>query len=944
MTKLSNQEDPQRSDQQISPEPVPAGVTGLGAVSDARVDRNLPGFAHHATLVQQSPGLTEVVKLTPTTAEFFNSAGEQIGSDQLSIELRPEDVVGVLPYNVEGGELLVYATECVRPALLAREEIGLPALAGTAGARVLSELGGYLGSVDGLGQAAEAILSQKAALVPSGHAEMIGGLLIPNASVSAELVLPTAVPVHRPPRREYEVTGAQFNAGRITVELSAQQVADAFYQGRLSDPRLFLSVSELYEQLRGGTVRDEPLAVALPQLDEVRSQLQSVGTRAAPPIPFLCSAEEVLRYQHEEPNDPGVVVSARVTDDSASADAPLFRSARLLVRLENSKGEEVEAPFAAEAIVREHDTMLVVVLARCGDQIFLPVNNGARAALEVRDRTPHVVHTVTGARNLEGVSGVLTVPYDDRGRVAERVREIVFDATGHECVCAPVLTPIAGYFSPGFNTAGFRLACAVIDLDETSIERLPSGTVLAEPRALLDAGVRDLSLRLCARVACDVLALEREKRSEALSGPEREEFQRIMLSESSVWRFIREHSPRLREIMKEKPLLANILNKRVNDGGLEIEQRAADDPEHYFFNSLMQNFMLHRGENPLRVVQLLWHDFWHYEHADVLPFRNTTSGVAPVSAAEYTPAVTFNEVDGVMFSDVVLVNLYGVEAFEREIGYGSLAGFLQSAGITELDDQRAVVARAHEQGELDPRLVRFLSESGKLPYYNDVVREKLLGIYARDTLENIPILHQAWASMPNVAALAIKMGAATMDQWPQGAEHFSDRLDALVTGQDTEARSGRNPLREALGQLRTYGVYQQALKLEYLRGLLEERGAGQEVSEIGSLTAELVDAYEKLRVSAQSVESIEESAQNIAAFRQLRSVSNGVVERSRSMLGALLSDNGPLSVEERERLSRWTHAPFPILAFDPRAEERTQARVDECLQKSFAAVGLTFPG
>jgi hypothetical protein len=914
-------------------------------VPDARVDRTSTGFAHHAALLEQSPGPTEVVKLTRTSATFFNAAGEQIGAAQLSIELRPEDVVGVLPYTVEQGELLVYATECLRPALLAREEVGLPALGGASGTRVLSELGGYLGSVDGLGQAVESILSQKATLVPSGHAQMIGGVLIPNASVSAELVLPTAIPVHRPPQREYEVPGTQFNAGRVTVELSAQHIADAFYQGRLSDPRLFLSVSDLHEQLRGRTVHDEPLAVALPQLDEVRSQLQSARTRAAPPIPLLRSAEEVLRYQHEEPTDPRVVVSARVTDDSASADSPLFRSARLLVRLENSKGEEIEAPFAADAIVREHDTMLVVVLARCGDQILLPVNNGARAALEVRDRTPHVVHTVTGARNLEGVSGVLAVPFDDHESVAERVQKIVLDATGHECAHDPILTPIAGYFSPGFNTSGFRLACAVIDIDEKSIERLPSGTVLAEPRALLDAGVRDLSLRLSARIASDVLGLEREPRAQSLSGSEREEFQRIMLSESSVWRFIREHSPRLREIMKEKPLLANILNKRVNDGGLEIERRSAEDPEHYFFNSLMQGFMLHQGENPLRVVQLLWHDFWHYEHADVLPFtRNASGELVPVPADAYTPAVTFNEVDGVMFSDVVLVDLYGVEAFEREIGYGSLAGLLQSAGITELDDQRAVVARAHEQGELDPRLVRFLSEPGKLAYYNDVVREKLLGVYARDTLENIPVLHQAWTSMPNVAALAIKMGASSFDQWPQGADRFSARLDALVSGNDTEARSGRNPLREALGQLRTYGVYQQALKLEYIRGLLDGRGGAAEVEEIESLTAELVDAYEKLRGAAHSIESIEESEQSIEAFRLLRSVSRGVVERSRALLGALLSEHGPLSVVERERLSRWTHAPFPILAFDPRAAARTQARVDDCLQNSFAAAGLSFPG
>lgn len=533
--------------------------------------------------------------------------------------------------------------------------------------------------------------------------------------------------------------GEGFNAGRLTKELSAPAAVEAFYTGRLADPRLFLSVTSLHDELRRCAIRDEALPVPFPGLTGVRAWLSTTPPPTTLPLPALRTASAVEWYQHTVPDDPEVVVSARVEEQAETSSSHLCHSIRLTVQPTNGAGDPVGEEFGADAIVRVNDTLLLVALARCGNEIFIPVNLGARAPLDIRDRPPRVIHTVTGARNLEGVSGVLDVPCDDQARATDRVRAIVRASTGHDCVGEPLLTPIAGYLSPEFNTSGFRLAVACVELDETSPHRLPPSSVLADPRALLDAGVRDLSLRLTARIACDIVERDRSPRADILTPPERAEFHRLLLSDSSVWRFIREHSPRLRELMHDKPVLVSLLNKRVNDGELEIERRTTDDPEHFFFNSLMQGFTVRHGEHPLRVAQLLWHDVWHYEHADPLPFTRDESGIlVPGDLGAYAAGVTTNEIDGVMFSDVILVELYGVDDFERELGYGSLAGLLQAAGITDLDERRAVVARAHEEGVLDPRLVRCRREPAERAYYDDVVREKLLGIYARDTLRTSP--------------------------------------------------------------------------------------------------------------------------------------------------------------------------------------------------------------
>lgn len=176
--------------------------------------------------------------------------------------------------------------------------------------------------------------------------------------------------------------------------------------------------------------------------------------------------------------------------------------------------------------------------------------------------------------------------------------------------------------------------------------------------------------------------------------------------------------------------------------------------------------------------------------------------------------------------------------------------------------------------------------------------------------------------MPRVAALAAKMTATTLDEDEPPRSTFSARLAKLLGGPDTTARCGWNPLREAIDDRRTHGVFQSALKLEFIRGLLAPRGAAAEVA---------------------AIESIEESPATSDAFRLMRAVSSGGVVRSRARIDTLLSPARPLSAEERARLTGWTHAPFPIPPFDPRAEARTQAQIELCLARSCEAAGVVPP-
>ncbi len=893
-----------------------------------------------ATGIMQGP--TETVEVLATRAELLSAAGDVVGGMDVVLENRPEDVGGVIAHSEYDGEMYVYGLECLRPALSVRQHLGLPALGGTEGNRVLGEIGGYLVKADGVTHGAEQILAAKTNLHPVGPFEYLGNLVTPNPAVSAELSIPSAVAVRDPGVTESIVAGDKFESSRAVVRLKAQEVVARFFAGKLSDPRWVLDIMEQHANMReAGELTHELVAPSILKA-ELGDRLEAGRSKPNVAVPLLSTPGEVLEFMNQRPQG-REVQSVSLGKFQPVPENALYRTYRLAVENRNAAGEVLGQAYGADAVIRQYDMLNIIVLAKVGDTVYMPVNIGVRPALACRDRSPRVVHTITEERNLEGITGSLKADWSDRSRVCAQVRAIVERLTGHSVAGEPMLTAVQGYWSPGFNATGFRVALAVIQLDEKSAERLPKNTALVCPEALLDANVRDLPLRLAAGMAT-LLLDQRESRQMAFSPGERPGIRQLMASPSQVDAFIREHSQELLDVKRRHLVVSNILNKRLGAGGLLIERPDPGDPEKYFFNSLMQTFVVHAGDHPLRIGQLLIHDSWHYEHPDPLPFRMEGGRLMLDSFERYRSAVMSNEIDAVMFSDVVLPEIFGVASFEREMGAASLASLLRASGIEDRDAQRDAVAFALEHGELPEPIVRFLHDSGMFAKYEPVIREKLLGYYVRDYLKNVKLLYDAWATMPDVADLALSLGARRIDERRSEPVLFSHRVTRLITEADgTAVHTGRNPLREALGFAKTYGVYQPALRLAYIKAHLDPDVHQMHIATINMATTALIKAHADLEKAGGVVKSIEESPTNAAAYRLYLRIQKNIIEPTKLLIEQLESESGPLKPAQREQLKAHRHAPFPILSFDPRQEADAQRQVSNLIRTSYAKAGLPCP-
>lgn len=927
---------------------IPEQPDGLSAMNE----RLSPNFATHVQLVRGVRAVTNSVKLETAKVELIDAEGKVSGSAEVLVESRPEDVVGIIPYTVARSRLTVYALECLRPALLARQLVQLPQLGECQTGRVVGELGGYLNQA-GIASTVSEVLRTKAGLHPVGAPLMLGGVIHPNPGVSAELSIPVAVPVARPAKEEFVVISHSDNPfldSRVVHALSAEQVIDSFLTGKINDPRMFVDTFNLLAVLEAEGVVVSELAPMPPVFKDALGRVSSMKSVF---VPALDTADKIGRFWRgrEVPQAIGRIDLESIAAADLDSGA-LFRSVALEVSNRNRYGQQVSAAYNAEAVVRSKDMLMVVVLGKIatadGERIVLPVNLGERPSLLLRDLHPRLLHTVTAERNLEGVWSSLDGEWSDRANVIRQVQELVLSATGHHVVAEPTLTEICGYYSPGFNSTGFRVAVACIDLDSDSLQRFPVGTALATPEAILAAQVRDLPL-LTSAVIARLFAgcIEQKGASRSVSDAsvpleDRAQLNELMLSESPLLNFIRERSGSLLAVLKRHPVLANIITNRTNSGGMEILSPPVDSPERYFFNSLMQTFVVHAGDNPLRVLQLLFHDCWHYENPDPIPYIYPGDGEPKlVDYKEYANLVLENEVDAVMFSEVVLPTLMGIDQFEVELQDVSLAGLFRAAGVSDLEKQREAVRLAIRFGELSTELASFLKQ-GSFGRYEGLIREKLLGYYVRDTLGNVKKLYDSWLDMPAVGELANKFRTATasgdamvFDPLRSVPARFSDRVWRLILDANGRvAASGRNPLLERSGAVLNYGLYKNALKLQYIQTALGEGEAALRTV-LGDLIDESLSSYKELKYArVLDVTGIECSAGNAAVLRMLRQIEQGVVQRSEQLISAIADGRlGDLDAEHRQTLSSNSHAPFPILPFDPRQDRQAQELVSVILHR-----------
>lgn len=896
-----------------------------------RVDTPIPSLNAQTELqlIAAHPAVTSDVKFLSILSTVYDGYGKVLGICKAAAEFRPEDIVGVLPYERRGNELFIGALTSQRPALFARRFVNLPLLGGAHHDRqsieVVGAIGGYLRSDDGIGNAAERVLYEKARLQPTGPKILLGSALLPNASISAELEAPVAIPSRLPSVCRTALPGSGFSAGRTLIVLSAQEVIDQFADGTITDPRLFLHTLTLHNQMRLAGESLLPLSPPHHLRSAVESGLSNLPI-CSMTARIVKSPSDLYRLREQSRTIPDVPV--RVTVDKAipETNCSPYRSFCLTVAPAIGSNSAPSASFHAEAIVREQDSILVVALARTTDGIAIPVNIGIRVPLELRDTFPRLLHSPTEAHNLETVSGSLQSEWADREATADRVRDIVARVAGMEVVGDPILTNMQGYWSPGFNTAGFRVAIAFV----TGTPTVP----LATPRAILESTEKDCGIRLAAHIA----RLYAEQSASALRSPysalcaeEQIAYQQLMLSEGTVWPFIKERSPRIREILRQHRALEARITGRINAGGIRVEFPSERSVERYFFNSLMQLFVVHPKENPLTVLQLLIHDCFHYENPDPLPFRvhSITGELESIPFAEYAEAVLRREARAVVSSDDELPAIYGVKDFERETSAPSLSSLLDAAGLTRPEQRHDAVYQAIANGTLAPELIALLKIPSMLSRYEPVIRGVLLGYHLRDAKRNVEILYRAWRAMPRVAEIARRMGAPIFDA--QGnAPHIKDAISPTD-------HTGRNPLQEALGDTRIHGLYQPALRLAWLREQLDPVKRRAECQAVDALLEQLVADWERLTAATLLVSGAENSEQNTAAFRLLCEVRSHSVVMAQRLIQVLEDSDLYFSAEFKESIKDRAHAPFPLLDFAPSLDEEIQAGVSKLLADQLRA-------
>lgn len=927
-----------------------------GAVSPARQHalasgKSIPEFVapdpqreETLALISQRKAETQVAKVSDYDSILLNGLGRVIGTRAgISIEQKPEDIVDVVAFFKREGKVYVAVSDVNRPALLARNAVDLDVVPEQQSGRMTNLPGAYI-IEDGPASAARRVVIEKIGAQPVSDPFRLGGSILPNAGSSPEVAIPFGVEVFPPEQLEMVSYGEKLDGFRVRRFMELQEIVDAYYAGKIHDPRLLEGVLRLAEHLN--------IELTLPCAQDIRYAAICSPASSAMQERILSSeaARELLR---NPPPDSDIVASVQLTElrGDQRPEHPFLEQFRLWVANMDKQGRNVGAPYEIDAVVRQSDALNIGCFSIIDGEPVLAINIGSREALERRESEVHVMHIATEARALEGVSGHLP-----RGSAtAEGLRlvasEIARELTGIETIGKPIALQTYGFWSPGFNTAMYREA--LVPFDASAVRSVQSTTYFmraSEILELADEGVvRDLGLVQMAR-RLDAAFPSKLSRAVLNYPPEvLQEYSDLVNSDSAVMQFIREHAPHLRELVKTSPLFSALLATRINQGGIVIEIPEPGSKEAAFFSSHQESYLFHPEMPAVEAAAFLLHDGWHFDHQDRLPFYTDGKGGLlldsqgrPIvcSQVEYQDSPNFNEVDALTFSEVVIPTLYGVKRFEEEIGTPCVAGLLEGAGIYDFDEQREAVRLMATEGVIPDEVVSFLARGGNFARYERLLHERLVGFYVRDVLNNVPAMYQAWTALPEVAEVAIRMGARAYNDPHVEAETFRERLTAA-----TDRTSSVNQLQAAISSTRTQDIYRVALDIAYVVHLASEHAdpvaRERVVAEAREQIAALIEAHDTLSDLLPEIRDTERSERNLSAFSRLRAIQADVCKPAAAFLQSCIEDPAVVGAANVPELAGRKYMAFPLIPFG--VPDELKNKVPELIAQSFARLTLSVP-
>lgn len=878
--------------------------------------------------VLTSPGAKSgIVELRAT---FKDHLGKIVDQVIVASHRNPEDVVSVLAFNPKSGKFSIGRGP--RPVLLARKLLDLPLYGDAETGRTLGAQGGYLGL--GFKGTVDRIVEAKLGAPTIQSRIRLGSAIHPNVKDLSEVdygalvIVKDESPAIRAP--ETNESRDPFGFQREVYNLSAQQIADRIFgsncrkEDRITDPRLLVYLERSIAALRA---RGE----ALPPIYSPSDIQEFIADCKSFPSEHLCDSIRSARtritdLERKIFNGPGPdkIESGRTYESVEISTIQKADSAQGLTHLEGTFENLLDGasanskPQKFEAVLADCERVLLTTFTKIDNELYLVANVGARASLKLRDTETRMMQSTPQHTSVEGIfievapkviaGGVESIVSASRDTLCETLGVGPNDVSLKKTDCGL-------FFSPGFNTRGAQQVLAFVPADKLSAISQSADFALISLKDLHAAGdsglVKDLALLFSASILTHSLPESQRYDVRTLKSTSDDAVNTALSAEPQFFTDIRKICPDLLDLARREPIIHHLLCKRANLGGISIVSDTASPKDTVFFNSNLEQYLVHRDAPPARIAQLLIHDLWHYEHPD--------------SYGATFESMIDNEIDAVTISEVWFVAKYGLERFEIEDGRGSIAGLQRAAGIIRvengeifgLNEARDCIRQAIRFGKLDPGIISALRDNPKLrEKYGGCVCEKLLGYYVRDTQKNVQILIDSWKGMPQVAALASEFKPIVIPQ----PENFEDRLNLIVSNRDVGATSaGYNVVKGKISDFLNAELYRPAMRLCYLTEKVTSDGGTIPADvDVEGLLTRATKAHRDLTHLLATITDIDFSSKNLAAL--------AAIERLREdigldlLMGIELIAQRCLNDAEAKEFKGRSFLPFPTLQFNPQED------------------------
>ena len=806
-----------------------------------------------------------------------------------SLSFRPQqDVLDLIIFSRdENGEISIYALEKERPALAARDKLGLPQLESKGLQLNLPgryfEEDGTAGGVDG---STDQYLNKYGLLRKSGVAFLGPAYFVDPHS--PELASPRIVEVYPKdvPDSGLVLFGEKFEGQAILKKLSPQDIFDGFQKGIITDLRLVQAVHRFYEQERGQKT-DETLR--LNQNNSLRRSLpiaaaDIAATTAAFAIPILDKTSFRRQLRAIQTN----IHSIRSVGPTVlSPDVSVKRW--IAINKRNAEQTDFNDTYEFDlSVATRPDSIHPIPYFQAGETIYVLINFGERVAAVLRNQVAHRIYSNYGAGRFEGI-----YMRPQPGLPAEKLEGLIRLSLKEDLGITLDIDSKPEYlgrgtFSPGFDPGVATYYCTKIDPTKFENKESNANIVavsLEDLGDLIDSGdVYSLELIVAYVLLSKKFDIHRKIVDKGEGSAEiYNELTQIFNGSSQTRRILAGQHPAVYSALLSSKEGQNVIAYLLNEGRGITYTHSKYKKEKGLFDGGMPLSPIGAKENIQERI-LGFHDCMHAILRDPQVFQLPISVMVAnkdvtfseliqsqeciqLSEEKYTDALLERESDALWFSEVYVPSIYGFENYRSDLGKTSLGEVFIECGFDTLPKQRAAIRSMVMDGIISPELI-------KSPRYNDIqwcVQEKLLGYFIRDKKKNCRLLYNARVREPvksKIISLFYPLSSVTLEQVLQYSHAVNNLKEYTVTLRSTESTKSISQL-AALAQKLSANPNPGPSDIALL-------------DETWNTIKKLWEAHQELaRISGQ-IHSSELSEENLALYARIKEIAaeDGPIKRA----------------------------------------------------------------